>query len=434
MTPAPSIPPRAFPSPLAPPRPRAHPRGVIYLAVVSICSMAAALALGAMTLASTNAKVARLRGDSAEAQAAALSGVEYALTYMSRTPTWRTGRGAGNWLSQSALGRAKVTLAVTDPSGPIADSDLDPVVIDAAATVRTCTRRVRVTVLPTSRGLDSLAYTAASGSDVTYALFSNTTSTAAIAGNAGASALLATVNTELHLAGNATGATFRSKVTERTAAVTIPTFAAASAWYIQHGTPIAASTINKSGSIKIDRQLISHACNPWGIPDPRGIYIIDCANRDIEISDSRLVGTLILKNVGTTTIYGSVRAVPAVTGYPVLVVDGGLAISISSSSLSESSGGENVNFNPPGTPYPYPGGSTDNDTSDSYPTGLYGLIYADGNISISGSKVQNVLCTGKLAFSGTTTLSGTGSAITTPPPGFFTTDMVPTANSWQEVR
>jgi hypothetical protein len=139
----------------------------------------------------------------------------------------------------------------------------------------------------------------------------------------------------------------------------------------------------------IDRRLFSPTSNPFGATNPEGIYVIDCQDEDVQISDCRIVGTIVFLNPGgSCAITGSICWEAAVANYPALLSNGELMINLSASGLSEAALG--TRFNPPGTPFPYRGGSADNDQDDAFPSSMAGLIYTGG----------------KLTFSGTTTVDG----------------------------
>ncbi len=141
----------------------------------------------------------------------------------------------------------------------------------------------------------------------------------------------------------------------------------------------------------IHRQVLSPASNPFGsgVTNSQGIYVIDCAGQKISIRNSRIVGTLILKNQNEpfSEIAGSMHWSPAVisadpvaTNLPVLLSNKQLNLFFTNTALDETL--INANFNPSGTPY---NGSQDSDKSDSYQSLINGLVYAEKNVEIQNS-------------------------------------------------
>ena len=146
-----------------------------------------------------------------------------------------------------------------------------------------------------------------------------------------------------------------------------------------------------SNTYVIDRALLSPTSNPYGVggTNAQGIYIIQCNNTVVTISNSRIVGTVVFVNPAAGSgVTGPVVWEPAVYNYPVLMVQytsGSPPFNIAptSGALSEASLG--VNLNPPGTPYPFIGGNANSTTTDSYPSQISGLIYSSSNLTLYNS-------------------------------------------------
>jgi hypothetical protein len=147
----------------------------------------------------------------------------------------------------------------------------------------------------------------------------------------------------------------------------------------------------QAGFLAIHRKVLSPASNPFGAgtTNARGIYVIDCGGSPISIRDSRIVGTLVLLNYDATQslIHGSmswqpavVSADPAFTNQPILVANKALKFNTSAVDLNE--GLLNVNLNPTGTPYET---IQDSDKDDVVPSLLDGLIYVNGDVTVTGS-------------------------------------------------
>lgn len=171
----------------------------------------------------------------------------------------------------------------------------------------------------------------------------------------------------------------------------------------------------------IDRKLISPAANPFGgLVNTQGIYVISCNGQDLVIADSRIVGTLVLLNPGANTaIQRSVSWEPAIVNYPALLTNGSVQVEFQTTGLSESS--QNLNFNPPGTPYPYFGGASNVEASDAYPSKIAGIFYSAGDIAFSETPTMSgvVIANGVIVVNADSlTLQYGSSYLNNPPPGF----------------
>jgi len=132
----------------------------------------------------------------------------------------------------------------------------------------------------------------------------------------------------------------------------------------------------------IYRRVISTATNPFGVTsNSNGIYVLNLGGADLTISNSMIVGTLIIQNAGTVKVGdGPVQWRPAKPGMPSLVVDGDILLSFSGFALTERELG--ANFNPSGTPDE--NGSTDSNQNDSYLSAIRGLVFASDDVTVSG--------------------------------------------------
>lgn len=184
-------------------------------------------------------------------------------------------------------------------------------------------------------------------------------------------------------------------------------------YYLAIGTTIATTSI--------DSQLLSPFANPYGLPNPHGIYIIDAMGMDVSISKSRIVGTLVVMNAADVRLNDEVNWEPAHPHFPALLVDGNIEFRISNGNLSESA--TSTNFNPLLTPYR---GVSDVFTNDTYPSALAGIFYCSGDFSVNGQWNRTCVVDGLIIAAGNARTWKTAdfrvtyntAHATTPPPGF----------------
>lgn len=190
----------------------------------------------------------------------------------------------------------------------------------------------------------------------------------------------------------------------------------------------------------LDRQLLSPSVNPYGSrqANPLGIYVIDCAGKDVIIGRARIVGTLVLLQPGgNSIIQGPVTWEPARYNFPALLTNGTLQIGFhSAAAVDEMTVG--INLNPTGTPYPYPAGVANDSLGDVYPGRIAGLIYGSRDLKFSNASSLSgvVIADGKISVAATSLNLNYGNTyLNDPPPGFDvgTIEMRVVGGSWQRV-
>ncbi len=187
----------------------------------------------------------------------------------------------------------------------------------------------------------------------------------------------------------------------------------------------------------MDKQLLSPSVNPFGSrqTNTSGIYIINCAGKDVVVGRMRIVGTLVFVNPGgNAQIAGPVSWEPAVYNYPALLSNNTISATFGTTALSESDVG--VNLNPTGTPFPYLGGASNATLTDTYPNKITGLIYSRKDLELHGAPVLSgaVIVKEDLKIDGTTcTMNYVNTYLNDPPPGFDvgTIKMKAIAGTWQ---
>ncbi|TWU20970.1 Carbohydrate binding domain protein [Novipirellula galeiformis] len=197
------------------------------------------------------------------------------------------------------------------------------------------------------------------------------------------------------------------------------------------------NTTYPSGSYVLDG-LLSPAHNPFGGgTNAKGIYIIDCAGKDVQVGRSRIVGTLVFLNPGGDAIVkGPLVWEPAVLNYPALLTNDTLRIGLASAGFNESDVG--TNLNPPETPYPMNGGTSNSTFSntDSYPSKIAGLVYSSKDLKFSAtSNITGVVIAQEDIKVEATSLNLSYNSIyvNDPPPGFDadTVTMKVIPGTWQ---
>ncbi len=385
-------------------------RGTVYLIVLSTVTLVVAMSLTGLTLAQAQRRAVAIDVDTDHARALALSGIEVGLEMINTSGKWRSSSGRDGSLASFSLGPGRVAIAAADPlDDDLADSPTDPVTLTATAKVGHALQTVAVGLEPQYTPAPVLSRGLAAGGTMTLsdaAVIATTPIAANVSITAASSSIIADAESLLII-----GGTFHAG--QRVLSLADPMPAGVASAYTAEGTSIPLSQVKSN---KLRDILLSPASNPLsGTLNPRGVYIIDCAGQSLRIRNVRIVGTLVLLNAGTNTrLDEGVLMEPAQPGYPALVIDGPLQVRVDGRALTEE--GE-VNFNPPGSPI---GGVTNSATSDTFASGIVGVVYASGEISFDGTlALQGSMIAGtNMSVRGSLTIGRFLDTLAFPPPGF----------------
>ncbi len=387
-------------------------RGTAYLLV--LVTVMVTVAIGASSVMVHRVRRVRLDrvGDIERARAVAQAGLELATAYIQSDSAWRTNRGLGIWMDGESVLDGVVTLTAVDDDGDAEDDPSDAVTIVSEGVVGSAKQIVSATFQPVPVALDSLSYAVSAEGNVGFEKVIN--ANAGIASNGAMAASSATVNADVYASSTILGLTYTrgkypSSGTRQHPSTTVFD------WYIANGTTINRALLPGGDLRKI---VLAPNSNPYGATNPRGIYVINCANNTIKIQDCRIEGTLVLLNVKSDSeISNEVNMKPADPTLPLLLVQGSFTIKTSDKDLSESS--EKVNFNPATAPY---NGSSDSDQTDVYPRRIEGLIYVSGQLTFDDHIVmvgQAVVGGASIFKADTHTITWNSTYVNNPPQGFM---------------
>lgn len=416
--------------------PATERRGAALFTIV----MATALIVSVLALATLNVmrieRRSAMRGhDAADARRYAQAAIEIGLQRIKGDPNWRTTFSSGVWELDRPIGDGTYTLEGIDPNdGILATPDSDSVVLIGTGRKGSTTQKFQVTLVKDTRGLSSLQVAMQAGNNLSFGntivqsdwpISANNSVDGSGTINANVEAVVAITGTASYNGTTTTGITPRA----------LPDVNTVFDYYVTNGTSILISDLPVTGQHReFAHKLLSPANNPFGdgATNAQGIYVIDCLGANIRIYGSRIVGTLVLKNVGSSSVISSpMNWKPAVANYPALLVQGNIELYTETSALSESS--FYGSFNPPGTPYL---GVEDTDVDDSFPAEIKGLVYVSGALTIPWSTVINgVLIAGgdiNVNASAESTFTYDAEFINNPPLGFRVGDMRVSPGSWRK--
>ena len=399
-------------------------RGSLYTGVLMVSLMVSLIGLASLQMAKITLRTATDMSSGPSSQILARSAIEYAVLQMRADSNWRTTYTNDTSYPTGGpitLGNGSFTFRFVDADGNLADDDSDAVRVWGIATIGETTWAESVLVLPTGSGISSLQASLYAGTTLSISsgacVESNqrVASGGAITVNSTQSLLSSKyVDAATTITGNAAGMRSTSVAARKLPSDTVFDY------YLARGTFIdVASLPTSNGAKRIGEAVLGPGVNPYGLANPEGIYVLDCKNQKLTISDSRIVGTLVILDPGAdSSIADQVSIAPAISNYPSLLVRGNFKFSFQSDSfLKESS--EGVNFNPAGAP---DASVTDSDTADNYPSLIRGLVYVTGALDApsdgQSSVNEGVLIAGSISFASPHRARYSPLFASSPPPGF----------------
>jgi len=357
------------------PTPRSR-RGTAYVLVLAVGMIVMLIGLAGLTLTRIDVRVAAADDDTASASILATAAAEQALSIIEASATWRTDFAHGVPSPEVALGNGHVSFTFMDETGDddLGDDTADAVRVYGTGRAGGTIRIHSVLLLPSGPPGLAVLRTAAHATDDMRVRSGDQKiarggplSAADVMDNA------ATVIGDLE-AGSIIGAGMVcGTMTVPSPPKRMPPGCVFEAYAAR------ATSLPYPADDRLQRIVLSPAANPYGTPNPDGLYSIEVpAGRRLEIRGCRILGTILvhLADGADLLINGPVVWEPARADHPALIVkartDNTSTVSIrgGAGTLNESS--EGVNFNPASTPYD---GASDNDVSDAYHPHVTGLIH-----------------------------------------------------------
>jgi hypothetical protein len=397
--------------------------GTMYVAVMGCSLIVTVLGVSAVMLTRVETLAAKGTADLAAARSLAQAAVDLGFRTISTDATWRTSKSPGAWRASQAAGDGTVSLSVTDPVDAVfSDANWEPVTLTGTGVIRQARYLLEATAVAQPAPLPALNTCLHTSGKITVSLLKNVTLSGAPLSMNGSINGPGTVTGNVQAGSTGTPPIIVGTSTVPSPAKEMPD-AGVFAMYKSMATTI-------TGVSEIDRQVLSATRNPWGTANPDGVYFIDAA-LDFRIRRSRIQGTLLIKcAAGAKVLLDDTALVESFRAdYPTLIIDGPLEIALSSGTISEATDG--VNLNPATSPYL---GSSDIDTSDSYPNELRGLIHVLGTVTFSRSSTVRgvIIAQGNVSIDAAPQLIHTPALYARPPMGYVTYSSMQMAyGSWR---
>jgi len=395
----------------------------MYVAVLGTTMAVTVMGLSAIMLARVERSSVVGTADSAAARFHAQSAIEMGEHRIRQDSNWRQTYTSGVWEANRAIGTGTYTLEGIDTvDGNLSNSPSDPVVLRGTGFQGQSRYKLQVTMVAKSSALTCLQVAMHAGTDLSFSSATVQSNLVTISANHNATATSSFIYPKVQVANSWSGTYYQSGTPTGMSPRTMPD-ATAFDYYILNGTPIVYAGLPKSGGkTTIEKVVFSPTHNPYGLANPKGIYVIDCLLGDLRIYNTRIVGTLVILHPGVFSVQQAVNWEPAIANYPSLLVSGNAELASSASALSENS--LSVDFN------------EDGDKLDTYPSLIKGLIYASGNLTTKTFvTIDGVLVIGgTLTAQNSLTLTYESTFLDNPPPGFGgAPQMVVSPGTWKQL-
>jgi len=354
-------------------------RGAAYLVALLAGMIVSVTGLAALSVATTRARTAESGDQFASARLNANTAMQHALAAVSAH--------LSNGGTRDDIPNAEPTVLITEGSarwrlreidGSALDAEDGPIVIEARGDSGAAVFALDALLVPSGVPIDALDTALYVDGNLNVSALADLVADHVVfaGGDLGSSG---SIDADVEAGGRITGSGYAGSVTEDAPSRLKPTPGLIEE-YAVIGTRINLTSLPiVFGARSLSSVLLSKNSNPFGSPDPLGIYVIDCGGESIAINSLRIEGTLVLLNTGpSTTIAGGTLMSPAHPWLPTLLVDGDINFMGSNTGPSESVVG--ANLNPASTPWQF---EHDTDTDDVYPGRIEGVSYVDGDMTVS---------------------------------------------------
>lgn len=395
--------------------------GYLYVAVMITATLVGLVGLSAVSVARLNLRTTTRTADSSSADFLAQSAVEHALAVLQNDPAWRTTYQNNTEYPGTAISMngGTVTWKLIDPDGSLLDDDSDTVRIygigrqDSATSVQSVQLYPTETPLSCTQAAFHCASSVSLSGSINWSTDDEISSNGSLAADASGTSITGNAYAAGSIVGSISGTQTSGAASRRMPGSSVFDF------YKARGTWVDINALPVSnGKRVIEKAIISPTTSPWGLTNSAGIYVIDCGGQDLEIKNSRILGTLVLLNPGTGCLTSyAVHWDAAVSNLPALLVEGDFLICHSQSNLKESD--HSTNFNPTGTPFD---GEEDSDTTDEYASEINGILYTSAKLTVlapfSVTHVNGSTICGSSSCISAATFNHKSVFTNFPPPGF----------------
>ncbi|MEL6740133.1 MAG: hypothetical protein AAFP26_05720 [Planctomycetota bacterium] len=353
-------------------------RGGVYLAVAGTVTFVTLIGVAGIAWWARADDRVSLVDDQRQAAMLARAGVELGIERIASDENWRKTFADGGWADATTFNAGSISLTLTDEADGRLEDDLnDNAKLRARSKLGRAARSLEVELEPRPVAIDALSTGIWAAGVLSI---DNSVSVVADLPIYAADHLTAEdyyVGSDLQSSASVT-----TERGARSETVVGPDFYTQPDWdSFKEAIKTIGTEIPRSAfGSHIQNAVLSSASNPFGTPDPDGIYWISGSgpNDAFSLRNVRIVGTLIVFDADVRAEWWQLWE-QTDNGWPVLVCEKKLTLSPGGIPLIELLAG--FNANPIGTPY---NGEEDNANDDTHPTRITGLVVGLEDITISG--------------------------------------------------
>ncbi|MBK8915606.1 MAG: hypothetical protein IPM64_13610 [Phycisphaerales bacterium] len=402
-------------------------RAAMYLLVMGASVIVMIVGVSGLLAARIGGRDAVLASDFAAARVNAHAAMQIGLLILEQHSEWRGNFSTGEFLASTPIGDGTMELSGIDTrDGDIANSDADPLLLTAVGSVRDSRYKLQLLLSPTVDPIEALATTIHAHGKLIIGGGIVLRVNGAPASTNNEAVLNGSIAGDLHAASRSGSGNVSGASTIPAPEKPIPD-ADVMSLYASGATAIPSAP-------KLDGVVLGPGFNPLGIPNANGCYIISTGGANIEISNTRVFGTLIINAGGGTVLLSGAGVFESAGGSrPALLINGNLDVTTDPEPGGLAEATLNVNFNPPGAPY---AGVSDADKTDFYSSALRGLIHVTGNVRIAGPIIVRgvLLAGGEMRVETSLTLDHDSLLVDSPPQGYDTPGPLSvTSGAWRQV-
>lgn len=395
--------------------------GYVYIVVLMTALIVSTLAMSSVWIARKHQLEQTSSDEAYELASAADSAVELALARIAANSSWRNQHTHNTEYGPFTLGQISLFYRLLDPEGNIGSGRLRDISVIGIARRGSASYAVRVNATPAGPAVTCLNHGIAVVDDIrlSYRTAWMTTGSTHINGNIQMD-WEASLSGPMFAQGSISGTYLNGPAVSGASAVSYANQASINR-YITEATNIPITSIPLVwGRRKLSNCLLSPNHNPFNNAlNEKGIYRIDCGSANLDIENCRIIGTLVLENLGVDCrIRQNVCAEPAVANYPSLYINGDIEIESRWGNFSEATLG--INLNPDGAAYQ---GLTNSSQTDIYPCRIDGIFYCRGEVEFkyaSELEINGVFVAAEVSYNSETSLrvNYDRQIAANPPPGF----------------
>lgn len=399
--------------------------GTIYITVMMTSLIVATFAIATSLVASRTQRDRFIQDEAFDLATAAESAIELALARIASDANWRGNHVSNQEYGPFTLGRCNVFYRLIDSSNNLAANTGKDITIIGIARQNNASYAVSVRAQANGSISTCLQNSVASANplDLNNANHWNTNQRFFFNGPvslSGGSTITGDTLSAGAIVVNIPSQS-RGSLTPFQTSITIPSISNLENIYRDLATAIPVTSLPLvNGAREIKGRVISPNINPFGVnTNSQGIYSIDCQGQNLSISNSRIIGTLLLLNTGDSSQIGANTIIePSLPNYPSMIVKGKMGFSTRFAPFTESS--INSNLNPPLAPL---GNLSNTSLTESYVPNIKGIVFISNDANLLSNyqlQIDGIFIANRIVATspGTLRVFYNDLPTTSPPPGF----------------